>query len=251
MRIVDEIFQYTSAIVLVLANIVPLIGIYLFGWSEAEILLLYWSESAIIGFFNVVKMLLAKGMVKSAQELKGWKLQGMSSEDMESIASRLSKRAEAVAEARKKEGKALSDQQTIALASMAMKAFMIPFFILHYGGFMLGHLVFLIAFFVPQFSFSLLMAVFIGFVSLSISHSYSFFSNYISKKEYENANLAVLMFQPYTRIILMHVAIVFGAFINTPLVILIVGKIVVDLMSHFAERKQVLTSLMQMPRGVE
>ncbi|MGC9325930.1 MAG: DUF6498-containing protein [Desulfomonilia bacterium] len=45
-----------SITVLVTANLVPLSGVVLFGWDAAVIVLLYWSENIIIGFYNILKM---------------------------------------------------------------------------------------------------------------------------------------------------------------------------------------------------
>jgi hypothetical protein len=45
-----------SLLMLWLANLVPLGGVFLFNWQVADIMLLFWLESAIIGFFNILKM---------------------------------------------------------------------------------------------------------------------------------------------------------------------------------------------------
>jgi hypothetical protein len=41
---------------------VPLVGVAFLGWSLGEILLLYWTESAIIGAFNAIKMSIVGGL---------------------------------------------------------------------------------------------------------------------------------------------------------------------------------------------
>lgn len=50
-----------SAIVLIAANLIPLVGVVFFGWSLWTILVLYWVENGIVGFWNVPKILLARG----------------------------------------------------------------------------------------------------------------------------------------------------------------------------------------------
>jgi len=45
-----------SAVALILANLVPIAGAAFFGWSLSDVMVLYWAESAIIGFFNVLKI---------------------------------------------------------------------------------------------------------------------------------------------------------------------------------------------------
>lgn len=46
-----------SAVFLILANAIPILGIFLFGWDAVTILVLYWLESVIIGGLNVIKIL--------------------------------------------------------------------------------------------------------------------------------------------------------------------------------------------------
>ena len=52
-----------SAILLIVANVIPLVGVLLFGWSLWTILVLYWVENGIVGFWNVPKLLLAQGAI--------------------------------------------------------------------------------------------------------------------------------------------------------------------------------------------
>jgi len=48
-------------LVLILANLVPLYGVWLLGWGVFELILLYWMENVVIGVFNVVKMASLQG----------------------------------------------------------------------------------------------------------------------------------------------------------------------------------------------
>jgi hypothetical protein len=45
-----------SSLALILANLVPLAGAAFFGWALSDVMVLYWAESAIIGFFNLCKI---------------------------------------------------------------------------------------------------------------------------------------------------------------------------------------------------
>jgi hypothetical protein len=45
---------------LVAANAVPVVGVLFFGWDGFYLVLLYWAENVIIGFYNVLKMACAK-----------------------------------------------------------------------------------------------------------------------------------------------------------------------------------------------
>ena len=163
-----------------------------------------------IGFFNVFKMALAKGDQKGIE----------------------------IGEAKMR----LMDTRIAGQVNDAMKLSIIPFFIIHYGGFMLGHLVFLLAFFASGIWASgslleILGALIIGFLALFASHAISFYTNYIAGKEYEHANVKTLMFSPYGRIVVMHLTIIFGAFLNAPLVILMLGNTMADLIAHLNERR--------------
>jgi hypothetical protein len=42
---------------LVAVNALPLVGVVFLGWQPIPLLLLYWTESAAIGFFNILKIL--------------------------------------------------------------------------------------------------------------------------------------------------------------------------------------------------
>ena len=41
---------------LIFANLVPVAGTLFFGWRLSDVMVLYWAESAIIGFFNLCKI---------------------------------------------------------------------------------------------------------------------------------------------------------------------------------------------------
>lgn len=45
-----------SGLALIGANLVPLVGVLFFGWDLASVMVLFWAESAVIGFYTVLKM---------------------------------------------------------------------------------------------------------------------------------------------------------------------------------------------------
>jgi hypothetical protein len=124
--------------------------------------------------------------------------------------------------------------------TLAQKRFIIFFFIIHFGIFTIGHGVFVFVFFgrdLPALS-NLLPAILCLFVSHGISYAY----NFIRNKEYKKLAFQDLFFQPYKRIIVMHITIVVGAGIALALgqptiflVLLIVLKIIVDILAHKKE----------------
>jgi hypothetical protein len=202
---------------LVAANVVPIFGVILLGWNIQSILLLYWVESAIVGFFNIVKMVTAQGELIP---------RGLLANEHVQTAGNI-------------------------ISGVVQKLFLIPFFIIHYGGFMLVHGVFLFALFANpattsiQSVIQIFQGISIGIVCLFISHGFSFFRNYVMNGEYKTAQPGMLMMQPYARIVVMHITIIIGGIVSMMfgqqvliLVILIVLKTGVDVVSHFAERKK-------------
>jgi len=49
-----------SMITLVGANLIPIFGVFFLQWDAASILILYWAENLVIGFYNVLKMALVQ-----------------------------------------------------------------------------------------------------------------------------------------------------------------------------------------------
>lgn len=45
-----------ATLILVAANLVPLIGVFLWGWDAFILLILYWLETAVIAFWTVVRI---------------------------------------------------------------------------------------------------------------------------------------------------------------------------------------------------
>jgi hypothetical protein len=71
----------------------------------------------------------------------------------------------------------------------------------------------------------------------------------LGRGEFRRTNLVVLMFQPYGRVVVLHVAILFGGivaqFLGSPvflLLLLIGGKTLLDLGLHLAEHAADSTS---------
>lgn len=45
-----------STLLLIAANLVPIAGTLFYGWRLSDVMVLYWAESAVIGFFNLCKI---------------------------------------------------------------------------------------------------------------------------------------------------------------------------------------------------
>jgi hypothetical protein len=51
----------TPVVALVVANLFPLVGVVALEWSAGDLILLYWAENIVIGFYNLLRMLTARG----------------------------------------------------------------------------------------------------------------------------------------------------------------------------------------------
>ena len=233
--------QYrSSAIALLLANAVPLLGVVLLGWDAFSVVALYWFENVIIGAVNVLKMITC---APDPNEIDWSKLGS-------------TKQVAAMKEALAKSGQSVD---TALLVHHGSKFFFVPFFVVHYGMFCFVHGIFVFVMFghedlmdgsplhvASQFA-HLARGEHLTWAALALaaSHLWSFAVNYIGHGEYRRTAVPLLMIQPYGRVIVLHVAILFGGFvtmaIGSPmglLVLLVVGKTVLDLKFHLREHER-------------
>jgi hypothetical protein len=206
-------WQRPSVIALLLANLVPVFGVLVFHWAIFPLMFLFWLENVIIGVFNLLRMVVAMFFVE--QVLPG-----------------------------------------------------IPFFCVHYGIFLIGHGVLIIALFGgginqypiladPLSNFSLSAAgKFLwpiihenhlewGVLGFAISRGISFTTNFLGEGEYRRITATQLFWEPYGRIVVLHVALLGGAALmqawHSPaagLLLLVVLKTSLDLAGHLRERKK-------------
>lgn len=216
-----------SSLALILANLVPLGGVFLLNWQVYDVVMVYWAENVVIGLINVFRMALCEGGLL------------------------LSPRAEQQLKVSLTEANAAK----LALVSGGFKFFLIPFFVFHYGMFCYGHLMAITAIFGDERvgGQSSVLAVardwepafWLAVAAILISHLISFVLNFIGAGEYRRTNLRQLMQRPYGRIIALHLAVILGAalimWLGSPvymLVVLVAVKIGIDLRMHTVERQK-------------
>jgi hypothetical protein len=202
-----------AVIALVVANMIPLVGVVFLGWSVWNVLVIYWLENGIVGVINVLKMSAATGETAANPSPLTFMVNGRP-------ATQLSKPA------------------------------LIPFFVVHYGIFWFVHGIFVLT--LPAFLSMAsdtrmelgIGAVLFAAVALAISHGLSFWWNFLRGGEYRSVTPAGLMFAPYRRLIALHLTIIFGAmavmFTGAPVVavaILVAIKTLLDLGLHLAEHR--------------
>jgi len=201
---------------LLLANLLPLFGVFRFDWDVGSIVVLYWAENLIVGAYTVLRMLVTGGV------------------------------------------KAL---------------FRIAFFCLHYGGFCAIHGLFVLK--LTQFaslgqagtatgSWPGPLVVVEKFIALSqhilaaapdqflwaclallVSHGASFLLLFIGKQEYRHTTVNKLMTAPYSRITVLHIAVIAGGFLvkqlGSPLgllLALVALKTGMDIMLHIRSHRE-------------
>ena len=202
-----------AATLLVVSNLIPLAGVLLWDWDVVSIVMLYWSENVILGAYTLVKMI-------ARAPIGGW--------------------------------------------------FAGVFFVVHYGGFCGVHGMLVLAlsghdvgdvmggdpwplwFVFVQILYNVGVEVvalapaqwWVAFAALALSHGVSLVGNYFLGGEYRNTDIPQLMRAPYKRIVVLHVAIIFGGWgvmaAGSPLpllVMLVLLKVAMDLFLHQREHR--------------
>jgi hypothetical protein len=222
MKLTNKDWVDVPVVALLAANMVPLFGVLFLHWDAFYIVLLYWAENVVIGFYNVLKMIFAAVPYPAAH---------------------------------------------------LGKLFLVPFFIVHYGGFTAIHGFFVFMLFnkeqgppvsmgqttwpcflvfvqmlfnVVGYAYAIIPPqIRIAVLILFVSHGVSFVQNYLLKGEYASAKPNELMGSPYGRVVVMHVAILTGGFLTAAvgspaplLAVLVALKTILDIKLHHREHKK-------------
>lgn len=138
----------------------------------------------------------------------------------------------------------------LIILTVFMKIVGSAFFIVHFGGFTAAHGVVLYAISREFLNVHIepLELLYVGryvMAALFLSHGYSFVANYLIGGERYQAKDRDPMFEPYRRVIVMHLTLIFGTgciiILGQPffmLLILVVLKTGVDLYAHLKERRR-------------
>jgi hypothetical protein len=245
-----ESARRVTAAALILANLMPLLGVALLRWELGTLLFAYWLESAVVGFFNVIKMAQAEGpelrrapegsVEPKEEDLR--RIEGLrqAARSQSGLMGRVLRGVQDAAEARVAEraGATAEGPPAVPLSSTLAKVPLIAFFLVHYGIFMAVHGVFLYTFFrVPRLP---LVQWLLTTLLLFTSHGVSYLVYFLGRGEYRAISPSQQMARPYGRIVLMHITIILGGVLlqtlhgPTVLLALLVGiKIMVDLIAHF------------------
>jgi Family of unknown function (DUF6498) len=199
-----------AVVALVVANLIPLVGVLFFGWSVWNILIVYWLENGIVGVFNVLKMSIASGSGVP---------QGMS----------------------------MNNRPVAGNAKATLIPFFVIhygiFWVVH------GIFVFTLPFLFTEEPASASGvnpgAILFAGIALAISHGVSFWWNFWHGGEYRRISAAQLMFAPYGRLLVLHMTIILGAVAigttgaqSAAVAILVLIKIALDIGLHITEHRR-------------
>lgn len=203
-----------SVISLLVANFVPILMAIVFRWDVAGVVMFYWFENLIVGFYAILRMAFAKGDGLGEIEMKGV-------------------------------GTTKFFLIPFFTAHYGIFCLVHGSFIFMFAGLSRSGGFFGSSSIESDFNpfsaalESLDIGVVISLLFLLASHGISFKRNYIDRGEYKQAHPILEMFRPYKRIVLLHVCIIFGGILTfllgsfMPLVILLmVGKTLLDLALH-------------------
>jgi hypothetical protein len=201
---------------LIAANLVPVVGVFFLDWDAGIILLLYWTENLIVGFYNVLRMASLKVERPTTHLGKLFMIPFFCVHF----------------------GGFCAVHGFFLMALFKVGGGTDPFMS---GGAWFGPLIFLQLLFsvvrnlwqnAPE---GMLWAV----LALFASHGVSFVRNYILRGEYASLSMQKVMMGPYGRIVLLHVAIIAGAapvmILGSPiplLAVLVLLKIGMDVWLH-------------------
>jgi hypothetical protein len=203
-----------SLVALVVVNLVPLVGVFTLGWDAGAIVVVYWAENLVVGFYTVLRFVFLK---------------------MEEPAQNLAKLF-------------LIPFFCVHFGGFCAihGAFLAFFFRLG------GDRIFSsdVGSGLPE-PVQMLLSPFVhiwqnrppgtewALVGLLVSHGISFVRNYLQRGEYRSLRIDQVMIRPYGRIVFMHVAIIAAGLpvmlLGSPvplLVVLIALKIAVDAVLH-------------------
>jgi hypothetical protein len=206
--------RYLSLASLVVVNLVPVLGVLYFGWDVGALMILYWSENLVIGAYTIIRILVVAPIAGIFASL---------------------------------------------------------FFLIHFGGFCAVHGLFISMLILdhdPALGEGLDWPFFLVFVELLVqvvrgvlayappewmlafaalwlSHGVSLVQNFFLGGERYRLGVNKLMSAPYSRIMILHFAIIFGGFAVMALgqhifmLLMLVGlKIAVDIALHRREHRR-------------
>jgi hypothetical protein len=169
---------------LVLANLVPVLGVLFMHWDVGAIVVLYWTENLVAGFYTLLKMLLTGGtsalgyMLFFCLHYGGFcAIHGAFVLELTQYAGDISTQLPAASWP----GPLVLAQKILYIGQQVFEA--AP----------------------PEFT--------LACIALLLSHGVSFLLLFVWQKEYRRTSVDALMTAPYKRIAVLHIAVIIGGFL--------------------------------------
>ena len=217
--------RHLSLALLIAVNLLPLAGVLFYDWDIAALVVLYWSENLVLGFYTIARMLVVSplgGLFSSLFFLIHYggfcAVHGLFIMVL------------------------LVDPE----ADIFSGGNHWPFFLV-FVELLIDVIRQVLAYAPPEWLWA--------FSALFISHGVSFLLNFLLGGERDRLGVSQLMAAPYGRIVILHVTIIAGAFATLALgqpilllVILIALKISVDVAMHLREHGKIAGETARNPR---
>jgi Family of unknown function (DUF6498) len=204
---------------LVTVNLLPLYGVLAYDWDVAALVLLYWSENLVIGFYSLLKMLVASPVGGVLQGLFFCMHYGGFCAVHGLFILSL-----------------LWDADVSVLQDDSW-----PFLLVFIQ---------LLVDVVRQALALAPPAALVAFAGLVLSHGVSFVSNVLLGEERQQQDLKTLMMAPYGRIVILHCTVLFGGWavmaLGQPvgmLLVLVALKLAVDVAMHLRSHRRAVRYL--------
>jgi len=206
--------RHLSLALLVFVNLIPLAGVLLYDWDIAALVVLYWSENLVLGFYTIARMLVVSpvgGLFSSVFFLIHYggfcAVHGLFIMLL------------------------LVDPEVDVMSGGNTWPFFLVFVEL-----LIDVVRQVLSYAPPEWMWA--------FLALFISHGVSFIVNFLLAGERSRLSVSKLMAAPYGRIVILHVTIILGAFatmaLGQPIILLVILiglKIGVDVTMHIREHR--------------
>ncbi len=208
--------RQVSLALLVIVNLLPILCVLFLQWDVAALMVLYWSENLVLGFFTLVKML-SKSFTRGL---------GMGAFFLIHYGGFCAGHGVFILSLLLKQGNFDPTPEDTW-----------PFFLVFPQ--MLWEVIKAVLDYAPQ-------AWIYAFIGLFISHGASFLSNFLFGRERDQTTVGDLMTAPYGRIVILHIAIILGGIavmaMGQPLfmlLVLVLAKLALDVKLHLREHEKV------------
>jgi len=182
-----------SIAILIVANLLPVFGVLFLKWDVFSIVALYWIENLVIGFYNILMIILAAPLKTKNKPVKIF--------DLLIFIIHYGAYTGAQGFFILFVVKGLNGIEAASLMGTAWPAFLAPIQSIYNVDLYMWKIL----------PFQIKLTV----LALLVSHGVSFIQHYLVGREYKKATSVNLMFRPYSMVLMMQMVVLFGFFLFT------------------------------------